>query len=113
MLSWMNYKTHIYKNKNKNAISVEAEDLESKINKVIETAEGVIKELVRKKQMAANNLTLLHTPPQMTGQSTYQSAISPSSHSQHSRVYSQRLKLPNVSIFNGEKKKYEDLRVVF
>ena len=37
--------------------------LENEINNVIEMAEGIIKELVKKKQMAANNETFVHTPP--------------------------------------------------
>ena len=64
---------------NKDSVAVEAEGLESEINKVIETAEGFIKELVKKKQMASNNQTVLHTPPHMTGQSAYSPANSPSS----------------------------------
>lgn len=91
---------------NKNAITVEAEGLENEINNVIETAEGVIK----KKQMARNNQSFPYTPLQMTSQSTPAPppAISYSPSSQHSGNYSQRLKPLKVSIFNGEKSKFED-----
>ena len=88
---------------NKDSVAVEAEGLESEINKVIETAESLIKELVKKKQMASNNQTVPHTPPHMTGQSAYSPANNPSSSPQHSGNCSQRLKPLKVPIFNGEK----------
>ena len=92
---------------------MEAEGLESEINKVIETAEGLIKELVKKKQTASNNQTVPHTPPHMTGQSAYSPANSPSSSPQHSGSCSQRLKPLKVPIFNGDKSKFEDFWGLF
>ena len=55
------------KQENKDSVAVEAEGLESEINKVIETAEGLIKELVKKKRTASNNQTVPHTLPHTTG----------------------------------------------
>ena len=98
---------------NKDSVAVEAEGLESEINKVIETAEGLIKELVKKKQTASNNQTVLHTPPHMMGQTAYSPANNPSSSPQHSGSCSQRLKPLKVPTFNGEKSKFEDFWVFF
>ena len=69
---------------NKDSLIVEAEGLESEINKVNETAEGLVKELVKKKQTASNNQTVPHTPPHMTGQSAHSPTNSHSPSPQHS-----------------------------
>lgn len=66
--------SHTGEEENNDSVRVEAEGLESGIKKVIETAEGIIKELMNKKQMASTNQTVPHTPPQITGQSAYSPA---------------------------------------
>ena len=50
---------------------MEAEGLESEINNVIEKAEGVIKQLMKKSQTAPNEQTVPQSVPHMTDQSPH------------------------------------------
>ena len=98
---------------NKNSITVEAEGLESEINNVIEKAEGVIKQLVKKGQTASNVQTVPQSVPHMTDQSPHSPVNNHSSSPQHLGNYSQRLKPLKVPIFDGEKSKFEDFWGLF
>jgi len=98
---------------NKNSVTVEAEGLESEINNVIEKAEGVIKQLMKKSQTASNEQTVPQSVPHMTDQSPHSPVNNHSLSPQHLGNYSQRLKLLKVPIFDSEKSKFEDFWGLF
>ena len=98
---------------NKNSITVETEGLESELNNVIEKAEGVIKQLVKKGQTVSNEQTVPQSVPHVTDQSPHSPVNNHSSSPQHLGNYSQRLKPLKVPIFDSDKSKFEDFWGLF
>ena len=103
-------------NENKKAVAEEAEGLEKEVNNVIEKAEQVIKDILKKKHAnaSATKETLLQTPsPTLPAQLTRSPAHSQPSSSDHSGNCNQRLKPLKVPVFSGEKSKFEDFWEMF
>ena len=96
-------------NENKKAVAEEAEGLEKEVNNVIEKAEQVIKNILKKK-----HANVSATPsPTLPAQLTRSPAHSQSSSSDHSGNCNQRLKPLKVPVFSGEKSKFEDFWEMF
>ena len=97
-------------------VAEEAEGLEKELNNVIEKAEQVIKDILKKKHAnaSATKETLLQTPsPTLPAQLTCSPAHSQSSSSDHSGNCNQQLKPLKVPVFSGEKSKFEDFWEMF